>query len=77
MMKVESGGKQISEFVGLRAKLYSYKTDKYEKKKCKGITKNVIIKNIGFEDYKRTILTREIPHRRMNYVSSPNDELFI
>lgn len=77
MMKVESGGKQISEFVGLRAKLYSYKTDKYEKKKCKGITNNVIIKNIGFEDYKRTILTREIPHRRMNCVSSPNDELFI
>ena len=74
--EVESGGKQISEFVGLRAKLYSYKTDKSEKKKCKGITKNVIIKNIGFEDYKRTILTREIPHR-MNCVSSPNDELFI
>ena len=37
MFKDEAGGKQIVEFVGLRAKLYSYKMlDCSENKKCKG-----------------------------------------
>ena len=42
MFKDEAGGKQIVEFVGLRAKLYSYKMlDGSEDKKCKWVTKNV------------------------------------
>lgn len=45
MMKAEAGGKLIEEFVGLRAKLYSYKMLKgKEEKKCKGIKKPVIKK---------------------------------
>ena len=37
MFKDEAGGKQIFEFVALRAKLYSYKMlDGFEDKKCKG-----------------------------------------
>ena len=37
MFKEEAGGKQIVEFVGLRAKLYSYKMlDGSEDKTCKG-----------------------------------------
>ena len=37
MFKDEAGGKQIVGFVGLRAKLYSYKMlDGSEDKKCKG-----------------------------------------
>ena len=42
-MKDEAGGKIIEEFVGLRAKLYSYKMfEGKEEKKCKGIKKSVI-----------------------------------
>ena len=41
MFKDEAGGKQIVEFVGLRAKLYSYKMlVGFEENKCKGVTKN-------------------------------------
>ena len=37
IFKAEAGGKQIVEFVGLRAKLYSYKMlDGSEDKKCRG-----------------------------------------
>ena len=37
MFKDEAGGKQIVEFVGLRAQIYSYKMlHGYEDKKCKG-----------------------------------------
>ena len=40
MFKDEAGGKLIVEFVGLRAKLYSYKMlDGSEDKKCKGVTR--------------------------------------
>ena len=46
-MKDEAGGKIIEEFVGLRAKLYSYKMfEGKEEKKCKGIKKSVVIKKI-------------------------------
>ena len=41
MMKDEAGGKIIEEFVGLRAKLYSYKMfEGKEEKKCRGIKKS-------------------------------------
>ena len=37
MFENEADGKQIVEFVGMRAKLYSYKMlDGFEDKKCKG-----------------------------------------
>ena len=40
MFKDEAGGKQIVQFVGLRAKLYSYKMlDDSEEKKMKGVDK--------------------------------------
>ena len=47
MMKDETGGQIIEEFVGLRAKLYSYKMfEGKEEKKCKGIKKSVIKKKL-------------------------------
>ena len=43
MFKDEADGNQIVEFVGLRAKLYSYEIlDGSEDKKCKGMSENVI-----------------------------------
>ena len=48
MFKDEAGGKIIEEFVGLRAKLYSYKMfdSKKEAKKCKGVRQSVVEKTI-------------------------------
>ena len=49
MFKDEVAGKQITCFVGLRPKLYSFKIeDSKEVRKCKGIKKNVIKKEIRF-----------------------------
>jgi len=44
MFKDEACGKQIKEFVGLRAKLYSYKISDEEHEKCEGVKKNVVKK---------------------------------
>ena len=71
MFKDEAGGKQIVEFVGLRAKLYSYKMiDGSEDKKCKGVTKNVTKRSIQFYDYRECLFSWKEQHRKMNVIRS-------
>ena len=51
LFKDEASEKQIVEFVGVRARLYSYKMlDGSEDKKCKGVAKNVPKRIIQFDD---------------------------
>ena len=78
MMKDECRGKQIEEFVGLRAKLYSYKMyeDKKEQKRCKGIKKNVIKNEITFEDYTDCLFSEKEQMRKMNLIRHQNHELY-
>ena len=77
MMKDEAGGKIIEEFVGLRAKLYSYKMhDGKTEKKCKGMKKSVIKNNISFEDYKECLLSGVEQMRQMNVIRSHQHEIF-
>ena len=54
-----AGGKQIDEFVGLRAKLYYYKMlDDSEDKKCKRMSINVTNRSIQFDDYRECLFSR-------------------
>ena len=71
MFKDEAGGKVIDEFVGLRAKSYSYKmSEGEESKKCKGVKKLVIKKSILHEDYKKCLFTGKEQLRRINVIRS-------
>ena len=71
MFKDETAGKIIKEFVGLRAKLYSYKMDEgKENKRCKGIKKAVVEKSISHEDYKTCLETGKEQLRRQNIIRS-------
>ena len=71
MFKDEASGKQIAEFVGLRAKLYSYRVEEsYEEKKCKGVKKAVIKKTISFNDYKDCLFDNKPAMRKMNVIRS-------
>ena len=71
MFKDEAAGKQIAEFVGLRAKLYSYRVqESYEEKKCKGVKKAVIKKTISFNDYKNCLFNNKPSMRKMNVIRS-------
>ena len=57
MMKDEADGEINDEFVGLRAKFYSYKMlEGKENKKYKGVKKYVVKKSIAHEDYKNVCL---------------------
>jgi len=55
--KDESSEHAIQEFVGLRSKLYAYKTADKESKRCKGISKEVVKKDICFNDYYYTLMS--------------------
>ena len=76
MFKDEAGGEIIQEFVGLRSKLYAYKLNGEEEKKCKRIKKNVVKRSISFEDYKRCLFSSEEQMRRMNVIRSRFHEMY-
>ena len=77
MFKDEATGKIIKEFVGLRAKLYSYKMDEgKENKRCKGIKKDVVEKSITHEDYKTCLETGKEQLRRQNIIRSYEHTLY-
>ncbi|PFX11188.1 hypothetical protein AWC38_SpisGene25251, partial [Stylophora pistillata] len=77
--KDEASGKIIEEFVGLRAKLYSYKMfdGGDEKKKCKGVKTRVVESTISFNDYKRCLFGGKKQHRKMNTLRSRKHEMFM
>lgn len=76
MFKDEKSGKQITEFVGLRAKLCSHKTDDFEEKKCKGVKKSVIKRDINFEDYKKCLFEEKEEIRSMDLTRSEMHNVF-
>ena len=76
MFKDETGGKQILEFVGLRAKLYSYRMRETEEKRCKGVKKAVVKKTIAFSDYKKCLLDRKEMFRSMNIIRSHEHTIY-
>ena len=77
MYKDEAKGKNIKEFVGLRAKLYSFKMEEgKENKKCKGIKKAVVERTIRHEDYKTCLTTGKEQLRRQNIIRSYEHVLY-
>ena len=71
MFKDEVNGKVIDEFVGLRAKLYSFIMFEVEEtKKCKGIKKSVVKKSITHDDYKKCLFTGDVQLREMSVIRS-------
>ena len=77
MFKDEVAGKQITHFVGLRPKLYSFKVeDDKVVKKCKGIKKNVVKKGITFDDYIRCLFSGEKQMKSMKIIRSENHDIY-
>ena len=77
MFKDEVNGRQITHFVSLRPKLYSFKVEGVkETKKCKGIEKNVVKREISFKDYTQCLFSGEKQMRIMNIIRSENHDLY-
>ena len=77
MMKDETAGEEITEFVGLRAKLYAYKMDNDKTgKRCKGVKKSVVKKEISFDDYKNCLFEGQQTLRKMNVIRSHKHQIY-
>ena len=68
LMEDESGGKIIIEFIGLKAKTFSYLIrNGSEYKKEKGIKKCVIKRKLKFENYKNCLEATQLENK-INYL---------
>ena len=76
MFKDEVAGRQITHFVGLRPKLYSFKVEDSTTKKCKRIKKNVVKKGLDFEDYVECLFSGEKQMRSMKIIRSENHDIY-
>ena len=66
----------VTEFVGLRSKMYSYMKDNQKGgKTAKGIKKNIIKKDITHENYKQTLFENKQIHHKMKTIRSQNHQL--
>ena len=75
--KDETDGIPITEFVGLRSKLYAFKTvNDHTQKRAKGVSKSVVDKEINLEDYKRALFEDEVIHRKMNIIQSRKHNVY-
>lgn len=79
-MKDEANGKIITEFVGLKAKMYSYikQLDGVEKneKRLKGVKKSVVKNEFCHENYKDCLLNGLSKNAEMNIIRSKQHQLY-
>ena len=74
--KDEAAGIPITEFVGLRSKMYSYMKDNQKgRKTAKGIKKSVIKNEITHDNYKNILLSREQMYHKMKTIRSEKHQL--
>lgn len=77
LFKDELNGKVMTEFVGLRSKMYCVKAEGVEKmKKAKGVKKYVLKKTITFDHYMDCIQNKCVVVRDQNTIRSKKHEVF-
>ncbi|KMQ85714.1 hypothetical protein RF55_15565, partial [Lasius niger] len=77
LMKDENNGAIMTEFVGLRAKMYALRVDgKKDTKKVKGVKSNVVARNITFKDYTRCLNDEIEISRQQSSIRSKLHEVY-
>ncbi|XP_067216840.1 uncharacterized protein [Linepithema humile] len=77
LMKDENNGAIMTEFVGLRAKMYALRvTGQKDTKKIKGVKKSVVARTITFDDYTRCLNAEIELTRRQSCIRSKMHEVY-
>lgn len=75
--KDEAAGIPIVEFVGLRSKMYSYLLEnEVNVKKCKGIKKSVVKKNIVHNNYKEALFDSTQKYHEFKVIRSNKHDIY-
>ncbi len=75
--KDELNGKIMTEFIGLKPKMYAYKVeDNNEFKKAKGIPKKCLKRDLNFENYRKTLEENENKEVSFNCIRSFRHEIY-
>jgi hypothetical protein len=75
--KDETSGLPITEFVGLKAKMYSFLTEEMNVKKAKGVKSNVVKKTITHYDYRKCLYDdKHTTFAEMKTIQSKGHQLF-
>lgn len=75
LFKDEMGGKYITNFVGLRSKLYSLKTPNKIIKKAKGV-KSCVVRDLSINDYENILLNGGVIRKNNIMFKSIRHEIF-
>jgi len=75
-MKDENNGAIMTEFVGLRAKMYALRVDGKDMKKVKGIKSKVVARTITFDDYTRCLQNENEMTRTQSCIRSKLHEVY-
>ncbi|XP_018400325.1 PREDICTED: uncharacterized protein LOC108777842 [Cyphomyrmex costatus] len=77
LIKDENNGAIMSEFVGLRAKMYALRVQgKKDTKKAKGVKSNIVARSITFEDYTRCLNDTIEMTRKQSCIRSKLHEVY-
>ena len=76
--KDELKSKIITGFIALRPKCYAYSVygDEKEYKKCKGIAKGTVRRQMKYEEFETVLKTNEVIHKSFNSIRSKNHRIF-
>ena len=78
MMEDELGGKIMTDFVVLRAKMYPYRKidKKLEDKRCKGTKNSVVAERLTFADYNTCLFDGNTMYREQILFENKNYEAY-
>lgn len=76
-MKSETNEKCIAEYCGLRSNMYAFLCDNKEGKRAKGISKNVVKKELRLQHYKNVLFNDSQLVSQMHCLRSHNHEIYL
>ena len=76
--KDELKSKIITGFIALRPKCYAYSVcgDDKKYKKCKGIAKGTVRRQMKYEEFETVLKTNKVIHKSFNSIRSKNHKIF-
>ena len=78
VFKDEMLGKRMTEFIALRSKVYSYRTEGEEDvRKAKGVCRATIRNHLQFEDYTDALYNRQVINRDNIILSSDKHKMYM